>query len=84
VGETNGRIAIETSDYDAAWNYGTFSISRDFMGELGYCGYWFAGRPAARATISRKSAGHATQSGADRSSMKFPVICQRDSRFQRD
>lgn len=38
VGEANGRIAIETGDYDRQWNYGSFSVSTGFSNEGSYPG----------------------------------------------
>jgi FkbM family methyltransferase len=38
VGESNGRIEIQTGDYDAAWNYGSFSISKGFSTENSFGG----------------------------------------------
>lgn len=36
VGEQNGRIAIETGDYDQEWNYGSFSVATGFSNEGEY------------------------------------------------
>jgi FkbM family methyltransferase len=33
AGEAAGRIPIQTSNYDAPWNYGSFSISKGFSSE---------------------------------------------------
>ena len=38
VGDKVGRIQIETGDYDEAWNYGSFSISKGFSNENQYAG----------------------------------------------
>lgn len=38
VGEKSGQIKIQTSDYDAAWNYGSFSISKGFSTENDFAG----------------------------------------------
>ncbi|MEP6869349.1 MAG: FkbM family methyltransferase [Novosphingobium sp.] len=38
AGEENGRIEIQTGDYDAAWNYGSFSISKGFSTENDFAG----------------------------------------------
>ena len=38
VGANAGRIAIQSSDYDVPWNYGSFSISRGFNMEGEFAG----------------------------------------------
>lgn len=38
VGDSNGRIAIQTGDYDQPWNYGSFSVSTGFSNEGAYAG----------------------------------------------
>ena len=38
VGEKNGRIEIETDDYDQPWNYGSFSVSTGFSNEGQFSG----------------------------------------------
>jgi len=38
VGEKNGRIVIETGDYDQPWNYGSFSVSTGFSNEGQFAG----------------------------------------------
>ncbi len=36
VGDQNGRIALQTSAYDARWNYGNFSLQSGFSDERQY------------------------------------------------
>lgn len=38
VGEKNGRIEIQSGDYDQPWNYGSFSVSIGFSNEGQYAG----------------------------------------------
>lgn len=38
VGKRNGRIEIQSSDYELPWNYGSFSVSKGFSNESQYVG----------------------------------------------
>lgn len=38
VGDKNGRIAIQTGDYDQPWNYGSFSVATGFSNEGQFAG----------------------------------------------